>query len=461
MRLSELKDNEQGVIVKVRGYGAFRKRITEMGFVRGKKVTVVKNAPLKDPVEYNIMGYEISLRRSEAALIEVEPVDDHHFVDYNPNRGILDEEGVKLGERKHGKKIHVALVGNPNCGKTTLFNVASGSSEHVGNYSGVTVGAKKAKCKCNDYKIDLVDLPGTYSLTAYSQEERYVRNYITNETPDIVVNVVDASNLERNLYLTTQLIDMDIKVVIALNMYDELQHKGARFDYEKLGRMLGIPIIPTVGSRGKGIEELFCKLVDVYEDRDPVVRHIHINYGDIVEKSIKNLRSVIEKDDYLTNKVSPRFLALKLLESDAEAISFVSESLLAEKVLFVAKKEADVIEKAYTESAETFITDSKYGFIAGALKETYRESHIQRRKTTEYIDSFLTHRVLGIPLFFLFMFITFYCTFYFGEYPMSWIEKGVEFLGNVVSDSMTDGPLKDLIVDGIIGGRWRSYCLYA
>jgi len=452
MRLSELKDNEQGVIVKVRGYGAFRKRITEMGFVRGKVITVVKNAPLKDPVEYNIMGYDISLRRSEAALIEVESVYDNSFVDYNPNRGVLDEQGLKLGCRRNGKKIHVALVGNPNCGKTTLFNVASGSTEHVGNYSGVTVGAKKAKCKCGKHKIDLVDLPGTYSLTAYSQEEMYVRNYIINEVPDVVVNVVDASNLERNLYLTTQLIDMDIKVVIALNMYDELQHNGAHFDYEKLGRMLGIPIIPTVGSKGEGIDELFCKIVDVYKDRDPVVRHIHINYDNIVEKSIKNIRSVIEKDNYLFNKVSPRFLSLKLLEEDEEAVRFASESLLAEELLTVAKNEADTINKAYQESAETYIIDAKYGFIAGALKETYRESRIKRRKTTELIDSFLTHKLLGIPLFFLFMFITFYCTFYFGEYPMMWIEKGVELLGQTVSSSMTEGPLKDLLVDGIIGG---------
>lgn len=452
MKLSELKDNEQGVIVKVRGYGAFRKRITEMGFVRGKVVTVIKNAPLKDPVEYNIMGYEISLRRSEASLIEVRPVGNMHFKDFVQHKGVLDVEGLKVGLRKNGKRIHVALVGNPNCGKTTLFNVASGSTEHVGNYSGVTVGAKKARCRVKNHKIDLVDLPGTYSLTAYSQEEKYVRNYIIDQTPDVVVNVVDASNLERNLYLTTQLIDMDIKVVIALNMYDELQQHGAKFDYEKLGRMLGIPIIPTVGSKGEGIDELFSKIIQVHRDEDPIVRHIHINYDGIVERSIKNIRSVIEKDANIYNRVSPRFLSLKLLEKDEEALNLVSGSSVEQELKDVAGEEANLIESAYNENPESFITDSKYGFIAGALKETYKESHVQRRKSTELIDSFLTHKLFGIPLFFLFMFITFYCTFYFGEYPKAWIETGVEFLGSWVSNTMADGTLKDLIVDGIIGG---------
>ncbi len=452
MKLSELKDNEQGVIVKVRGYGAFRKRITEMGFVRGKVVTVVKNAPLKDPVEYSIMGYEISLRRSEATLIEVQPIENMHSDNNISYKGVLDADGLKLGCRKNDKKVHVALVGNPNCGKTTLFNVASGSTEHVGNYSGVTVGAKKARCKCGNYNIDLVDLPGTYSLTAYSQDEKYVRNYIINEVPDVIVNVVDASNLERNLYLTTQLIDMDIKVVIALNMYDELQQYGSNFNYEKLGRMLGIPIIPTIASKGEGIDELFNKIVDVYMDMDPIVRHIHINYDDIVENSIKNIRTVIEKDANIYTKLSPRFLSLKLLENDEEALNLIVGSDIEQELKDVAVKEAKCIEDAYNENTENFITDSKYGFIAGALKETYKESHVQRRKSTEYIDSFLTHKLLGIPLFFLFMFITFYCTFYLGEYPKAWIETGIELLGSWITDTMPDGALKDLIVDGIIGG---------
>ena len=258
MNLSELKQGDKAVIAKVKGRGAFRKRITEMGFIKGKLVEVIKNAPLRDPIEYRLMNYDISLRRSEAKLVTV--VSEKEVQTVNPNsefRGVIDEESLKLKATEKGKIIDIALVGNPNSGKTTLFNFASRSREKVGNYGGVTVDAKLAKFKQDGYLLNVVDLPGTYSLSAYTPEELFVRKHIIGQYPDIVINVVDASNIERNLYLTTQLIDMDIKVVIALNMYDELQTKGDKFDYKTLGKMLGIPIIPTVGHKGKGIKELF------------------------------------------------------------------------------------------------------------------------------------------------------------------------------------------------------------
>lgn len=454
MKLSELKDNDKGVIVKVLGYGAFRKRITEMGFVKGQTVTVIKNAPLKDPVEYSIMGYDISLRRSEAKLIEVIPIDASINDDYfTPYHGVFDNETMKLNlGNKAEKKIHIAFVGNPNCGKTTLYNSATGSTEHVGNYSGVTVGAKTATANYNGYKFELVDLPGTYSLTAYSQEEVFVRDYIINHKPDIVVNVVDASNLERNLYLTTQLIDMDIKVVLALNMYDELESRGSSLNYEKLGAMLGVPTIPTVGSKGKGIEALFAKMVDVYNDMDPIVRHIHINYGDLVEDSIKKMREVIAKDDNLVTHLSPRFLAIKLLEKCQDASAYVETSSVADELKDVQSSECAYIEGSLKENTETVITDAKYGFIAGALKETYKPAPFSRRKSTEMIDAFVTHKLWGFPIFFLFMFITFYATFTFGKYPQDWIESGVELLASLIRNTMSPGPLKDLLIDGVIGG---------
>ncbi|MFA8434581.1 MAG: ferrous iron transport protein B [Marinifilaceae bacterium] len=452
MKLAELKDNQKGVIIKVRGYGAFRKRITEMGFVKGKEVTVIKNAPLKDPVEYQIMGYDVSLRRSEAALIDVITKEEAKNLKINGFEGVIDEDILKTSAQEKGKNIHIALVGNPNAGKTTLFNFASGSKEHVGNYSGVTVDAKLANFKQNGYKFNIADLPGTYSLTAYSPEELYVRKYILGEHPDVVVNVVDASNLERNLYLSTQLIDMDIKVVIALNMYDELQQKGAKFDYEGLGKMLGIPIIPTVSSKGKGITELFDKVIDVYEERDPIVRHIHINYGEIVEKSIREIQNKIRKDKHLASRISPRFLSIKLLESDKSANFTIKQCDNYLEIKETVKKEIKRIENQMNEVCETTITDAKYGFIDGALKETYREGPVKRRRKTTIIDTFITHKLFGFPIFLFFMFMTFYATFNLGQYPMDWIDQGVAFIGNTMQQLMPDGPLKDLIVDGIIGG---------
>lgn len=452
MKLSELTDNQEGIIIKVQGYGAFRKRITEMGFIKGKKVTVIKNAPLKDPVEYNIMGYQVSLRRSEAALIEVITKEEAVDLKINNFEGIIDDEKLKSSAQEKGKNIHVALVGNPNAGKTTLFNFASGSKEHVGNYSGVTVDSKLAKVQQNGYNFDVVDLPGTYSLTAYTSEELYVRQYITEDLPDVVINVVDASNLERNLYLTTQLIDMDVKVILALNMYDELERNGARFDYKALGKMLGIPIIPTVSSKGKGIKDLFDKVIDVYEGKDPVVRHIHINYGPIIEKSISKLQAYIKADRNLTTIASPRFLAVKLLESDDKALEYIESCSTHEEIHETLGQESKIIESTYNEICETVITDAKYGFIDGALKETYTENPIKRRRKTAIIDTFLTHKLFGFPLFFFFMFLTFYATFNLGQYPMDWIETGITYLGEFMQTIMPDGPLKDLIVDGIIGG---------
>ncbi len=452
MRLSQLKDNEVGYITKVRGRGAFRKRITEMGFVKGKKITVIKNAPLKDPVEYSIMGYEVSLRRSEASLIEVITKEEAKQLEINKYNGVISEEILKTSARKKGKEIQVALVGNPNSGKTSLFNFASRSKEHVGNYSGVTVDSKSAQCKIRDYTLNITDLPGTYSLSTYSPEELLVRKYIFGEMPDVIINVVDASNLERNFYLTTQLIDMDIKVIIALNMYDELRKKGDEFDFKSLGKMIGIPIIPTIGSKGFGINDLFKKVIEVYEDKDPTVRHIHINYGKDVEKSIRNIQDEIWENKKLTDIVSSRFYAIKLLEKDASANFTLSKWGNYETIKEVAEKEIKKLESLITEDSETIITDAKYGFIAGALKETYKGNINTRRKKTEKIDKFLTHKYLGFPFFIFFLWFMFQSTFTLGQYPMEWIDLFVNLLGESISKIMADGPLKDLLIDGVIGG---------
>jgi len=452
MKLSELQTGEKGVIVKVKGHGAFRKRIIEMGFVRGEAISVIKNAPLKDPVEYKLMGYDISLRRSEAALVEVVSELEAKDLKFDNYQGVIDEDILKISAREKGKIINVALVGNPNSGKTTLFNYASGSNEHVGNYSGVTVEAKKAKFKQGDYTFNIVDLPGTYSLTAYSPEELYVRRYILNETPDIVINIVDASNLERNLYLTTQLIDMDIKVIVALNMFDEMQDNGDWFNYKTFGAMLGIPIVPTVGSKGKGVSDLFDKVIEVFDDKDKTVRHIHINYGLEVENAIRFLQSQIKLNKSIIDKASPRFLAIKLLEGDTNAFFMLSRCNNYLDIKETAKKEVKRIEERFGETCETLLIDAKYGFIAGALKETYKHGIVVKRRKTDLIDNFLTHKYLGFPIFLFFIFIMFFATFEVGQYPEMLIEQLVGLVSKYMNILLPAGALKDMIVDGIIGG---------
>lgn len=448
--LSDLNTGETAIITKVLGRGAFRKRITEMGFVKGKMVTVIKSAPLLDPIEYEIMGYKVSLRRSEAELVEVVAAADEGLPDINFN-GTIDEEKLKISALEKGKVINVALVGNPNCGKTTLFNYASGSHERVGNYSGVTVDAKTARLQQDGYSFNIVDLPGTYSITEYSPEELYVRTQILDKMPDIVINVIDASNIERNLFLTTQLIDMNIKVVIALNMYDELKKQGAKFDFDALGKMMGIPIVPTVASKGKGIKKLFSKLIEVYEDRDPVVRHVHINYGTLIERSIREIQDIIWKNPSLTDRISSRFVAIKLLEQDKPIRERLKQLDNYDLIRKVVKKNIELLEQEYGESSDTILADAKYGFISGALRETYHEPKKEKRVIRE-LDDLLTHRFWGFPFFLLFMWVMFQATFTVGSYPMEWIDAGVGWFSGFVQGLMPEGPLRDLLVDGIIGG---------
>ena len=458
MLLSELQNGEYGIISKVRGRGAFRKRIIEMGFIRGKKVTVVKNAPLKDPIEYSVLGYEVSLRRSEASLIEVVTPDEAQNIVKNTYSGVLSPKKeldlVATGAKEVGKMVNIALVGNPNSGKTTLFNFASGAREHVGNYSGVTVDSKLAHFKYKGYTFNITDLPGTYSLRAYTPEELYVRRFIHEQKPDVVINVVDSSNLERNLYLTTQLIDMDIKVVIALNMYDELENQGDKFNYKVLGKMIGIPMVPTVSSKGKGITELFDTIVNVYTDKDKTLRHVHLNYGEHIERAIEAIQQPLKKheDKQLNLHYSSRYLAIKLLEKDRRAQKILSTSTGHQEIANVTNLQIKRLEEIYNEDSETLVTDAKYGFIAGALKETYTESPTKKRQNTQTIDSFVTHKFFGFPIFLFFMWFSFFTTFKLGAYPMDWIDNGIALLSTFLNDIMPNGAFKDLLIGGIING---------
>ncbi|MEI8112089.1 MAG: ferrous iron transport protein B [Bacteroidia bacterium] len=452
MRLSEVKNKETVIITKVLGHGSFRKRITEMGFVKGKEVTVIKNAPFNGPTEYKILDYNITLRKTEADLIEVISQDESVPQATKSFDGVIDNENLKVSAKEKERTINIALVGNPNCGKTTLFNFISGSKEHVGNYSGVTIDAKKATFTDGGYKFNIFDLPGTYSLTAYSPEEIYVRRFIMEETPDIVINVIDSSNLERNLFLTSQLIDMDIKVIIALNMYDELLKNNVKFDFKSLGKLMGIPIIPTVSSKGKGIQELIKKTIEVYEDLDPIVRHIHINYGEELEKSIQILRAKIKLEKPITDHISSRFLAIKLLERDKQATESLASYPNFAEIEKTALNEIKRIERIFNEDSETVITDAKYGFISGALEETYKQRNKNLSSYSERIDNVLTHTYLGFPIFITSISLAFYATFKLGAIPMLWIEKLVAFISQLVSSMLTDGMLKDLLINGVING---------
>ncbi len=457
MKLSELKTGETGVIVRVMGHGGFRKRIVEMGFIKGKSVEVVLNAPLHDPVKYKIMDYEVSLRRAEAELVEVVSEQEaKQWAEQHPEqRGIPAsncEDIVQHVARVKEHELNVVFVGNPNCGKTSLFNIASGAHERVGNYSGVTVDAKVGHFNFEGYHFNLVDLPGTYSLSAYTPEELYVRKYIIERHPDIIINVIDASNLERNLYLTTQLIDMDVPMIIALNMYDELRNSGNLLDIQQLGTLLGAPIIPTVGKTGEGVKELFHQIIQIAEGKQKTARHIHVNHGVLLEDKISRVEALVRKNPEPHHNYSARFLSIKLLENDKQVEGIVRKLENANEII----AERDICQKDVLneigEDSESAITDAKYGYVQGAMKETFQKMHRYKRLMTKRIDAVVTHQVWGYPIFLLLMYLMFFCTFNIGQYPMDWIDMGVEWLGGMIGEWMPEGPLKDLVVDGVISG---------
>ena len=528
MKLSDLKTGERGVIVKVMGHGGFRKRIVEMGFIKGKVVDVLQNAPLHDPVKYKLMGYEVSLRHSEADMIEVISVEEAERIekqnkleqaqraaaeacskatDNDPVDTQADSTSAPLTEgqlrdaaMKKRRTINVALVGNPNCGKTSLFNFASGAHERVGNYSGVTVDAKVGHAEFEGYEFNIVDLPGTYSLSAYSPEELYVRKQIIEHTPDVIINVIDASNLERNLYLTTQLIDMHLRMVCALNMFDETEKRGDNVDYAKLGELFGVPMIPTTFTTGRGVELLFHIIINMYEgldfldangNLDPevaegirqwheqysktensqtdhdedfasgvkpkhnVFRHIHINHGTYVEEGITAIQAELKKETDLRHKFSTRYLAIKLLERDSDTEQLIKSSTAHPDQILAIRDKATADVQTYThEDSETAIMDAKYGFIHGALQEAGFQTGNKKDtyQVTHLIDNVITNKYVGFPIFILMIWVMFEATFSLGQYPMNWIEAGVEWIGSTLSENMTAGPLKDMLIDGVIGG---------
>ncbi len=464
VKLSELKTGETGVVVKILGHGAFRKRVIEMGFVRGREVKVLLDAPLKDPIKYELLGYAVSLRRAEAEMIEVIKIDnddesshitanDKSHGDGNTARHQQSDTHNSDSRIDHASRtINIALIGNPNCGKTSLYNCLSGSREHVGNYGGVTVDIKTTFFEYRGYNIRLSDLPGTYSLAAYSPEELYVRKYLRENNPDIIINVVDASNLERNLYLTTELIDMDRSMVIALNMYDELQASGANLNYKELGGMIGVPMVPVVARNGEGINALLDTVINVYEGKNENVRHVHVTLNNDIEKALRILIDMIKAQPKIGRHFSPRYLAIKFIEGDTEVERLLRDADNYDSLVEKRNYLRNDLERIMQEDISSIIAAEKYGYIAGALAETMQAGERSNQQSTTIIDAIVTNKLFGFPIFLLIMFFIFWATFFVGQYPMDWIETLVENLSVLVKTYMPDGILKDLVADGIIGG---------
>ena len=456
MKLSDLKTGQHATIVTVQGHGSFRKRIVEMGFVRGKDVEVLLNAPLQDPVKYKVMGYEISLRRQEAEMIVVDTDPSHQqpVVNHETMTDSVQDNCDQSLPAHVGNTINVALIGNPNCGKTSLFNFASGAHGHVGNYSGVTVDASEACATCDGFVFNLTDLPGTYSLSCYSPEELYVREHLMKRHPDVVINVIDSSNLERNLYLTTQLVDMNVRMVCALNMYDEFERRGDTLDTQTLSTLFGVPFVCTSFKSGRGVQELFREVISVFEDCNASVRHIHINHGHEIESGIAHIQQYLKRNEVVRTLFSTRYMAIKLLEHDDRAEAYVAKMENAKEIM-AARDAAElrVKEEKKTDS-ETAIMDAKYGFIHGALTEAgFRQGTKEDTyRMTHFIDDVLSNKYLGFPIFFLILYVMFQTTFSLGQYPMDWIESAVSWLGEQASALMPEGPLRSMLVDGVIGG---------
>ncbi len=433
-------------VVRVMGDGAFRQRLLEMGFVRGAQVTVLKNAPLQDPVEYMIMGSHISLRHSEAAQIEITDKDAEFCDMEDAFNGIVETEVAGL-DPLADDVMRVVLIGNPNCGKTSLFNCVTGAKEKVGNYGGVTVDSKEGWFNIDGRKVQLVDLPGTYSLTEYSPEEMYVRTYIRDNHPDAILNIVDAGNLERNLYLTTQVMDMNIPMVIALNMWDELEKSGDKLDIDMMSRLLGARMVPLTAYNGHGVKEVLQATMQAIDESEQDTLHHNVNYGPLIEDALKELGEKCPELD--------RYTVLKIIENDQHALQLLDDREDAAEVKILAADLRGRIERDFNSDITSIITDLKYGFVRGALAEalTPNPDRVTGETKPGYsMDRLLTNRWLALPILLVLMWLMFEATFTLGAYPQEWIENGIGWLGEWIGNAMPDGILKDLIVDGIIGG---------
>lgn len=352
---------------------------------------------------------------------------------------------------KKQRKIIVAIAGNPNSGKTSLFNELAGTNQKVGNWSGVTIEKYEGTVNHKGYKINFVDLPGTYSLTAYSPEEIIARNFIIEEKPDVVVNVVDGTILERNLYLTTQLMELESNIIVALNMFDQVDKQGVKVDIKQLQKLLGSHVIPTSAIKKIGLKSLLDHVVRVYE-KDILIKKNKLSFSQKVEDSIKPIEELLSSVAGLSDKYSIRWLAIKLLENDKEIYNLVKEYPIWTKIEKILLKTYDELEKAGEDDLEIMITDDRNAFVRGALQETVQFPEHEKKSLTEWIDGVMINRILGLPIFLFIMWCVFQFTFKLGEAPMGWIEYLFAGLATITSSLLPEAILQSIIVDGIISG---------
>ncbi len=445
----DLQKGEDGVILRVEGTSDMVKRLSEMGFVKGKKITCIQHTPLRGPIEFQILDSLVVLRKTEAQHIVI----SQDIVEKTVSKPFSVELQNPLENKltSSDNQIHIALVGNPNTGKTSIYNHLSHTKEHVGNYSGVTVNFKTTTFNYNGFRIKLVDLPGTYSLHQDKREEEAVRNYIIEEKPDIIINVLDASNLERNLFLTTQLIEMEADLVIALNMYDELLKKNIVFDYPLLSERIHIPIIPTIGHDKQSMEGLLKAVTERYQQRKEI-KKIRINYPHEIEKSIDTIIKNIPTSALTLSEFSERYIAVLFMEQELDRLQKSLAPAAFEQIRQVVAIEVAKIEKQTGESCQTAMIDGKYAFIAGCLSDTYQEGHKSKHEESKKIDYILTNKYLGLPLLFGFLFLMFHTTFSLGKYPAEWIETAISYFSNLMTELLPDSIFQHFLVDGMIAG---------
>lgn len=450
--LSQMNIGDKGIVRAVKATGEIRRRLLDMGLFTGIRFRVIRIAPLGDPIVIKVRGFDLSLRLEEASQIRVEKIG--HTGDGIPMREYKNlYSPVPIAERRTStsKNIRVALLGNPNSGKTSLFNQIVGAHQKVGNFTGVTVEKYEGILQYKGYTIEVTDLPGTYSLTAYSPEEIVTRNFILEEKPDIVIDVVAGSNLERNLYLTTQIMELEVDMLVALNMYDEVEKLGIKIDIPQLEALLGSHVIPTSAFKKTGIDSLLDHIIQVFEGKITIAKNKLIFTREIDEE-IHVIRRLLEKDEYLSERYNLTWMAIKLLESDQE----VYETVKGRSIYLKVSRELTDFLVRYKHSGEndpeTTIIEDRHAFIRGALQETVKFPSVQKKSVTDYIDNILLNRVLGLPIFFGIMWLMFQFTFTLGTPFMNWIDLFFQFLSKNIGNLMPDSYLKLLLIDGIIAG---------
>ncbi|MBL7215145.1 MAG: ferrous iron transport protein B [Phycisphaerae bacterium] len=354
-----------------------------------------------------------------------------------------------MNSDKQQKKILVGLAGNPNSGKTTVFNALTGTRHHVANYPGVTVEKKEGRCRHQDAMVHVVDLPGTYSLTAYSTEELIARHFMFDEHPDVVVDILDASNLERHLYLATQLMEMQVPLILVFNMSDVAKSKGLEFDIKQMEILLGVRIVPMVASKKKGVHELLDVILEVAGQKSKTLK---VHYGAEIEEELTKIEALLGRSNETFHAKYPiRWVAIKLLEADTEVSGWV-QNVAVQRQVSASREHLNTI---FGDRADILIADRRYGFISGACQETIKDTVQIRHDVSDKIDAVLTNRHLGLPIFGMLMYLVFYLTFKVGQYPMHGLEYFFGYLSAQICHVWPQGTmpaLQSLIVDGVIGG---------